>query len=116
MTAFDECSFRAIEQSKRSNTTLETCCWGNGGYVENGTTRRKPWYGNKITLPQVAQTLYKSPLEFHFIRECMKINKMRSNLYFSKKIHNKNDSTCVCVMCFTLCLLLEPFGGRFIEF
>ena len=50
VTAFDECSFRAIEYSKRWNTTVETCCWGNGGYVENGTTCRKPWYGNKIIL------------------------------------------------------------------
>ena len=27
---------------------------------------------------QAAKTLYESPLEFDFIRECMKINKIRS--------------------------------------
>lgn len=33
-------------------------------------------------------------------------------LHFSKKICNKNDSPCVCVVCFTVCSLLKPFGSQ----
>ena len=82
VTAFDECSLRAIEYSKRWNTTVETCCWGNGGYVENGTTCRKPWYGNKIILQNTI------------------------SIIFVEKIRNKNDLTCVGVLCFTVCSAL----------
>ena len=49
----------------------------------------------------------------NFIRECME------NVQESPKIHllkkqkrNKNDSTCVFVVCFTVCSLLEPLRSR----
>ena len=49
----------------------------------------------------------------NFTRECME------NVQESPKIHllkkqkrNKNDSTCVFVVCFTVCSLLEPLRSR----
>ena len=32
------------------------------------------------------------------------------------KIQNENDLASVCVVSFTVCSLLEPFGSRFGEF
>ena len=45
----------------------------------------------------------------------MEISKIRPRLHVLTKIQNKNDSSCVFVMLFTVSLLLEPFGSRFIE-
>ena len=53
-----------------------------------------------------------SPLDLNFVRECMKINKIRTKSHFLKNLRSKNDSPCVCVVCFTVCSLLEPFGCR----
>ena len=51
----------------------------------------------------------------NFIRECME------NVQESPKIHllkkqkrNKNDSTCIFVVCFTVCSLLEPLRSRLV--
>ena len=56
-----------------------------------------------------------SSLDFEFIRECMKINKIRPKFHFSTKIKNKNDLPCICVLLFTVSSPLEPFGSRFID-
>ena len=53
-----------------------------------------------------------SSLGFEFIRECMKINKIRPKFHFSTKNRNKNDLPCVCVLLFTVSSPLEPFGSR----
>ena len=45
----------------------------------------------------------------------MKISKIRPRFHFLTKIQNKNGSSCVFVMLFTVSLLLEPFGTRFID-
>ena len=45
----------------------------------------------------------------------MEISKIRPRLHFLTKIQNNDDSSCVFVMLFTVSLLLEPFGSRFIE-
>ena len=42
--------------------------------------------------------------------------KNKQNTIFWKKIRNKNDSACVCVVCFTVCSRLEPIWKPFIEF
>ena len=47
-----------------------------------------------------------SSLDFEFIRECMKINKIRPKFHFSTKNRNKNDLPCVCV-CYILSLRLQ---------
>jgi len=52
-------------------------------------------------------------LDFVFIRECMKIDKIRPKFHFLTKNINKNYSPCVFVLLFTVSLLLEPFGSRF---
>ena len=46
--------------------------------------------------------------------------RMYKKIYGSKKyiylnIRNINDSPCVCVVSFTVCLLIEPFQSRFGE-
>ena len=56
-----------------------------------------------------------SSLDFEFIRECKKINKIRPKFHFLTKNRNKNELSCVCVLLFTVSLPLEPFGGRFID-
>ena len=56
-----------------------------------------------------------SSLDFEFIRECMKINKIRPKFHFSTKNRNKNDLPGVCVLLFTISSPLEPFGSRFID-
>ena len=60
--------------------------------------------------PQAAQTIYGNSLEFEFYKK-MYENKY-ADLFFKFKIQirNKNDSTCVCVVCFTVCSLL--FASR----
>ena len=46
----------------------------------------------------------------------MKINKIRPKFHFLTKNRNINDSPCVFVVVFfTVSLLLEPFGSRFID-
>ena len=52
---------------------------------------------------------------FEFIRECMKIKKIRPKFHFLTKKRNKNDLHCVCVLLFTVSSPLEPFGSRFID-
>ena len=64
-----------------------------------------------VLTAQVAQTLYETSSEF--TGECIKL--LKYDLNYIKKI-NKNDSTYVRVLCFTIFSLLEPFGNRFIEF
>ena len=54
-------------------------------------------------------------LDFVFIRVCMKIDKIRPKFHFLTKNVNKNYSPCVFVLLFTVSLLLEPFGSRFID-
>ena len=75
---------------------------------------------NSQAKPQAAQTLSLSLYIYlrvrwnlNFIRECME------NVQESPKIHllkkqkrNKNYSTCVFVVCFTVCSLLEPLRSR----
>ena len=56
-----------------------------------------------------------SSLDFEFIRECMKIGKIRPKLRFLDKNRNKNHLPCVCVLLFTVSSPLEPFGSRFID-
>ena len=56
-----------------------------------------------------------SSLDFEFIRECMKINKIRPKFHFSTKNRNKNDLPCVCVLVFTVSSPLVPFGSHFID-
>ena len=51
----------------------------------------------------------------NFIRECRKIKKLHSNLELLKKKTNRNDRP-VCVVCFTVCSPLEPFGSCSIKF
>ena len=41
-------------------------------------------------------------LDFKFIRECMKINKIRPKFYFFDKNRNINDLPCVFVLLFTV--------------
>ena len=49
----------------------------------------------------------------NFIRECMENVQESSKLHLLKKQRrNKNDSTCVFVVCFTVCSLLEPLRSR----
>ena len=52
---------------------------------------------------------------FEFIRECMKIKKIRPKFHFLTKKRNKNYLHCVCVLLFTVSSPLEPFGSRFID-
>ena len=61
-----------------------------------------------------AQTLMGVRWNLNFVTECMKINKIRSKSHVLKNLRHKNDSPCVCVVCFTVCSLLEPFGCRLI--
>ena len=60
-----------------------------------------------------------SSLDFEFIRECMKINKIRLKIHlkfqFCTQIEIKNDLPCVCVLLFTVSSPLEPFGRQFIN-
>ena len=53
-----------------------------------------------------------SSLDFEFIRECMKITKIRPWFHFLKKKNgNKNDTPCGFVLLFTAYLLLQPLGS-----
>ena len=49
-------------------------------------------------------------MRIQFLRENMYENTTKYDLsyIFLKKLHNKNDSACVCVTCFTVCSLPEP--------
>ena len=40
--------------------------------------------------------------DFEYIRECMKINKIRSKFHFFKKNRNKNDTLCFCFVFYGL--------------
>ena len=57
-----------------------------------------------------------SCLNLHFIRECRGMHKTRPKILSFVNIQNENKLTCVCVVSFTVCSLLEPFGSRFGEF
>ena len=52
--------------------------------------------------------------DFEYIRECMKIKKIRSKFHFFKKIEIKM-TPCVFVLFFTVSSLLEPFGSSFMD-
>ena len=46
----------------------------------------------------------------------MGIHKTRPKILCFVNIRNENKLPCVCVVSFTVCSLLEPFGSRFGEF
>ena len=69
-------------------------------------TRQKGHIINKL-LPRLCG----SSLDFEFIRECMKITKIRLKFHFWKKKGNKNDTPCGFVLLFTVSLLLAPLGS-----
>ena len=53
-----------------------------------------------------------SSLDFEFIRECLKITKIRPKFHFlKKKIGNKNNTPCGFVLLFNVSLLLETLGS-----
>ena len=54
-----------------------------------------------------------SSLDFEFIRECMKINKIRPKFQFWTKIEIK--MTCLVFVFCIVSLPLEPFGSRLID-
>ena len=54
---------------------------------------------------------YESSLGFEFIRECLKINKIRPKFHFLRKIEI-NDSLCVFVLFFTVSWPLEQYNSK----
>ena len=52
-----------------------------------------------------------SSLGFEFMRECMKINKIRPNFHFLTKIEI-NDSLCVFILFFIVSSPLEQYNSK----
>ena len=82
-----------------------------------------PLYGCFFFLPissscpiflQAAQTLWEF-VDFQFVRECMKINKIRLKFHFLTKIEIKMTYLVFFFLCFTVSSPLELFGSRFID-
>ena len=63
---------------------------------------------------QPAQTLWEF-VDFQFVRECMKINKIRLKFHFLTKIEIKMTYLVFFFLCFTVSSPLELFGSRFID-
>ena len=63
---------------------------------------------------QAAQTMYGSSLKLELYERIYEKLIQRTTIKIT--ICNKNDSTSVFAVRFTVCSLLESFGSRFIEF
>ena len=58
-----------------------------------------------------------SSLDFQFIRECMKLNKIRPKFHFlTQNIEKQMTHLVFLFSVFTVSFLLEPFGSRLIDF
>jgi len=97
-----------------TNLNLEICFNYNTSFGRKTLTFLGQFMRSECYHSLAAQTLMGVRWNLNFVRECMKINRIRSKSHFLKNLRNKNVSSCVCVVCFTVCSLLEPFGCRFI--